>query len=225
MSRVRSLSHYKYTFLFAALLLLLVAAPHLAGGRTMAVPVLLVALMIAVVRAIDLGRGLARLCWTLALGALVVQSTGIIVERTSGLEAAKALLVAGSATYVLFFVIVIALLMKNIFTQTRVTPDTIRGGISIYFLMGILWAVAYRIVFVMDPDAISVAGHAGTLPDMIYFSFTTLTTLGYGDISPAGSVAKTMTILESTTGQVYMTVLIARLVGLHLVGRQEEKSQ
>ena len=225
MSRVQSMSQYKYTFLYAALLLLLVAAPHLAGGRRMAVPVILVALMIAIVRAVDLGRGLSRLCWALALGALVVQSTGTILDRTSGLETAKPLLIVGLAAYVLFFVVVIAILMKNIFTQTRVTPDTIRGGISIYFLMGILWAVAYRIGFIMDPDAISVADHSGSLSDMIYFSFTTLTTLGYGDMSPAGSVAKTMTILESTTGQVYMTVLIARLVGLHLVGRQEEKSQ
>jgi hypothetical protein len=57
---------------------------------------------------------------------------------------------------------------------------------------------------------------------LTYFSFTTLTTLGYGDITPVNWMARNLTILESTFGQIYLTVLIARLVGLHIAGKQKE---
>ena len=61
--------------------------------------------------------------------------------------------------------------------------------------------------------------HASELSYILYFSFTTLTTLGYGDITPVSLMARNLTILEATIGQIYLTVLIARLVGLQLVHR------
>ncbi len=108
--------------------------------------------------------------------------------------------------------------MKKIFSERTVTGDTIRGGIAVYFLMGILWAMFYQLVLLVQPDAIALPEHVGQFSDLIYFSFTTITTLGYGDILPRTFMARNLTILESALGQIYLTVLIARLVGLHLAG-------
>ena len=67
-----------------------------------------------------------------------------------------------------------------------------------------------------DPSAISFINENANTSDVIYFSFTTLTTLGYGDNLPVNNYARNLTILESALGQIFLTVLVARLVGLHL---------
>jgi hypothetical protein len=90
-------------------------------------------------------------------------------------------------------------------------------------LIGFAWAVGYAIIELINPGSFSglaeidVNNHAGRMMQMQYFSFTTLTTLGFGDILPRSSTARTLATLEAMTGQIYLAVLIARLVGLHIV--------
>ena len=112
-------------------------------------------------------------------------------------------------------------MIGKIFAQTQVTKDIIRGGIAVYFLLGIFWACLYRLLLHFDPQAIAISNYDGEFSTILYFSFATLTTLGYGDIVPIAWQARSLTILESTIGQIYMTVLIARLVGLHLTGMEK----
>ena len=105
-------------------------------------------------------------------------------------------------------------LTKTILSRKTVTSDTIKGGISIYFLIGLLWGIFYDIASRIKPDSF------GTLEnrtiDLFYYSYTTLTTLGYGDITPTGDGVKLLAICEAFVGQVYLAIFIAQLVGLSI---------
>lgn len=122
-------------------------------------------------------------------------------------------------TYTLFYGICLLIFLHRIFSETTVTIDSIQGGIAIYFLSGVFWAFLYQTLLLFDPDAILFSDHVvGAFSDLIYFSFITMTTLGYGDIMPISRMAKNMAVLEAVWGQTYLAVLVARLVGLHLSG-------
>ena len=108
------------------------------------------------------------------------------------------------------------------------TRDKIAGAICVYLLLGVIWSLAYAIIAVTTPGAFRApeeitAGLAGGSHAFIYFSFVTLTTLGYGDISPVAPVSQTLAWFEAVTGQLYLTILVARLVGLH-ISHSEQKT-
>ena len=106
-------------------------------------------------------------------------------------------------------------LLKLFLKTKQVTGDSIKGAICIYFLLGILWGFLYRMVFFLDPNSFifNTPGNA----NLFYFSFTTLTTLGFGDIVPAGRVTGFMTVFEAVTGQLFFGIFIARMMGLYIV--------
>ncbi len=105
----------------------------------------------------------------------------------------------------------IILLMKSMFRARRVTADTIVGGICVYLLIGLFWALVYTLLNNLKSGVIAFEGD----PSLFYFSFTTLTTLGYGDILPKGRYVMMLTNFEAISGQIFLAVFIARLVGLH----------
>jgi voltage-gated potassium channel Kch len=87
-------------------------------------------------------------------------------------------------------------------------------------MLGLLWSLAYRLVDTLTPGAFAFnATHEQSMADFsaFYFSFVTLTTVGYGDITPVSSVARMLAVMESMTGTLYVAVLIARLVALYSV--------
>ena len=103
----------------------------------------------------------------------------------------------------------------NVFASGRAVGDRVFGAVVLYLLLGLLWAVAYHVVARLVPGAF--LGHpadAVDLSDWVYFSFVTLTTVGYGDITPFAQGARSLAILEALTGQLYPAVIIARLVSL-----------
>ena len=131
----------------------------------------------------------------------------------------------------LFFAYFIYILLVNVFKTDMITTDLIYGSICIYLLLGVEWAFIYSILDYFRPGSISFAMLEGVTgdfnqdfilrtPHYLYFSFTTLTTLGYGDIAPQTLSARMMTSLESILGQFYLTILVARLIGLHLIRKQ-----
>jgi len=113
--------------------------------------------------------------------------------------------------FILLFVIH---LTYDLFASKKVTGDTVKGGICAYILLGVLWAPIYKVVYTSNPLAFS--GGLNEHFSFFYFSFTTLTTLGYGDIIPVTSFAKMLTNLEAITGQMFLVIFMARLVGLHI---------
>lgn len=110
----------------------------------------------------------------------------------------------------------IALLIV-VLSKGHVTSTRIQGGIAVYLLVGIAWAHAYNIVAAYNPHAFVVStGTPNTPTEWVYYSFTTLTTVGYGDIVPVTRVSRMLCMGEALFGQLYLAVLIARLVALQV---------
>jgi voltage-gated potassium channel len=125
----------------------------------------------------------------------------------------------------LFLVTVLGLFSVSILGYVlrpgRVTGDKIYAAICVYLLAGYAWAFVYALLHELQPGSFSglaeVEDYAVRVMQMRYFSFVTLTTLGYGDIIPRSPAARTFATLEAVMGQIYLAVLVARLVGLHIV--------
>jgi len=136
--------------------------------------------------------------------------------------------ITGLMFRILFFGYIVFVFLTSIFKTKKITSDLIYGSVCIYFLMGIGWSFIYSLAEVIRPGSFELSSIVqGTeitaydthsiFPHFIYFSFTTLTTLGYGDILPKTLSSKFLTSLEAITGQFYVAVLVARLVALHLI--------
>lgn len=100
---------------------------------------------------------------------------------------------------------------------TRITSAEISAALSAYLLFGVGWGIAYFLVESLRPGSVAIASTLdGTLlSNCIYFSFVTLTTLGYGDISPISQQARSLALVEAIAGQLYIAVLIGKLIGLY----------
>lgn len=114
-------------------------------------------------------------------------------------------------------------LLSQIFRPGRVSHLRIQGAIAVYLLFGVLWAHAYHIAALLQPGAFhGPAEELSNVGGWAYYSFVTLTTVGYGDITPVSQVARTLSIAEALTGQLYLAVLIARLVAMEIVFWQQK---
>ena len=130
-------------------------------------------------------------------------------------------ILAVQGIYGLFFGSAALLILRSILQTSRVTADTVRGGICVYLLLGYFWALLYSIVYTLDPNAFSgVLVTATSHLRALYFSFVTLTTLGFGDVVPVNKIASVLTILEALVGQMYPTVFIALLINGYFAHRQ-----
>ena len=118
----------------------------------------------------------------------------------------------------IFIGYIIVLILRYIFRQENVTLETIYGAIAVYILIGILWVFLYNLTELLHPGSFSLAEvlDAESKKALYFFSFVTLTTLGYGDITPVSGPARSLAMLEAIVGQMYIAVLIARLVGMHI---------
>jgi hypothetical protein len=124
----------------------------------------------------------------------------------------------GSGFGFLFFAYMAVLILRHIFRVEEVTRDVIHGALVVYLLLGILWGFLYALLEGLRPGSFGIPpGFIGENRLLfIYYSFITLTTLGYGDITPLTAPACSLSLLEAALGQIYLAVLVARLVGLHI---------
>ena len=117
--------------------------------------------------------------------------------------------------------LIAVVLLLQVFREGAVTHSRIQGAIAVYLLFGIGWAHAYHITETLHPGSFATTAAAmSNVSDWVYYSFVTLTTVGYGDITPARPIARTLSIGEALTGQLYLAVLIARLVAMEVVSWQ-----
>lgn len=155
---------------------------------------------------------------------------GIVVMISNGvgyfIPGQEADLLASSFSLV-FLMAVIMMLFRHIFSKHTVNFNTIIGAVCLFMLIGITFGFAYQLTDYFVPSSfhyaseISGTGTDAFLDRFFYYSFTTITTLGYGDIIPLSPPARYLSTFEALTGQLYLTILLARLVGLHLSQRQD----
>ena len=209
----------KYNCLLMTQIIILIAYPIFQIFETK-FPIIPLLLLIAIAPA--LWVGLSRKVF------LVVISVGVFAFLSSLLvswgikeavdETNRVLLIL----YAVFFFLAISILIKKISSGTIVTADTIKGGISIYYLLGLFWAMLYMILLTFDPNALTNIQKETAGFDSYYFSFTTLTTLGYGDIAPVVRYAKILAITEAVVGPVYLAIFVAQLIGLNIARKLKD---
>ena len=125
-----------------------------------------------------------------------------------------------------FFVFIITIVLKFIFSQEEITGDMLAGAASVYLMLAIIWMYAYRLIALIQPGSFAIADAQNIeQTTALYFSFVTITTLGYGDIFPVTTLAKSCAILEAVVGQLYLVVTVAWLVGMQVSHRMARKSK
>jgi len=198
-------------FLLLSLLLLLFAYPY---GQVR--PLLILSLngltLIAGLYAVSTIR--RHVVIAAVISALQVLSAAIYIK--TGLILSDVIAIS---LFAIFYIYVLVIVLAYVIKGIEVTKDKILGAVSIYLLIGFTWASFYRIVFSFQPEAFSVSdtflARTGPQPDFVYFSFITLLTVGYGDVSPISGIARSLAILEGIVGVLYIGVFISRLLTLY----------
>ncbi len=217
---LRLLRPQSYNGLLMSIMILIVVSPlqqYLERGMWL-LEVALVLVLVFAINEVAGDRHGVRMVLFLGLPAVVGRLLAVLWDEPPTIVFALTFVFTLS-----FLVAVIVLLQRDIMTSDRVSGDTLRGAVCVYVLLGVVWAIAYGFVNYLEPGAFSVAEHLvdqdRSLALHIYFSFVTLTTLGYGDISPISPIARTLAWLEAFVGQIYVALTIARLVSMYISDR------
>ncbi|RLD90943.1 MAG: hypothetical protein DRJ09_02665 [Bacteroidetes bacterium] len=134
----------------------------------------------------------------------------------------KYLMLTSHLFSVVFFIIVVVLSIIKLAKAKVISAIEFIEAVNIYFYLGIIGSILLSVTYWLNPDAFS-AGNPLTAPaDFIYFSFVTLTSLGYGDISPVDPMARSISIFLSFSGQIYIAMIISMLVGKYLNAKQND---
>ncbi len=130
---------------------------------------------------------------------------------------------------IVFLGMLSVVVLHQVFREGPITMQRIMGAVVVYLLLALMWAHAYKLVELQRPGSFNSAGPSAVDHDfnpktrLIYFSFTTLTTLGYGDITPVHPIARSLVMLEALIGQLFPIILIARLVSMEIYYRRIQK--
>ncbi len=118
----------------------------------------------------------------------------------------------------------IAVILKHVITARRVSEDIIFGSVAVYLLLGVLWALAFELLNGVMPgmvirtvgEIITADQRATLFSEFTYFSFITLTSVGYGDLAPISTQARALAMVEGIFGQLYTAILVGKLVGMYV---------
>lgn len=118
---------------------------------------------------------------------------------------------------VLFYAYTAIIILSYILREKKVTAEIIYGAICAYLLIGLMWACVFFSLETLQPGSFQMAqGLNPGFSEFSYYSFVTLTTLGYGDITPLSHPARSLSTTEAVTGQLYLAIMIAGLVGIYI---------
>src|SRR5262245_52202882 len=174
------------------------------------------AVLVAAVWAVSRHRGVLVAGLSLATPTFIAAWMQHFIER----RWLSAVYLVLGALFLGFTAIVV---LRQTLGGATVTADTIAGAICFYLLLGVIWALVYALIELAHPGsfldggrpvASATGGRRTLVPELLYLSLVTLSTLGYGDILPVTPPARMLAALEGIIGPLYLAVLIARLVGL-----------
>ncbi len=153
-----------------------------------------------------------------------------VAERLNMLLAPNPRIIfVGTIAWLAFFAFVTWQQLRSVLRQREVTGETLSLAMAVYLLLGLTWGLLYIVLFQCQENAFSfpsgsvlsvepTAHQHLVFPVLTYFSLTTLATIGYGDIIPLTLQARYAAVAEGITGQMYLAILVARLVGMHMQG-------
>lgn len=196
-------------YLLAGLLVLLAVLPfvHTVSGAALA-NLLSGFVVVTAVVAVGRSRTALGIAAVLAAPTLLFQIVGLATEDRGFLALS---FVSGAALYL----VAVAYLLRYVMRRDVLTLDKLYGAAATYLLLGVAWAYLYANLQHLQPGSFALGGAPAepNLRDLIYFSFTALTTTGFGDITPVQPIARTLTMFEQLAGVLYVAILIARLAG------------
>ena len=162
--------------------------------------------------------------------AFVLAALTLVARWASYAGATRELLIANSGLAVAFLSFATAGILLRVVSSGPVTRHRIEGAVAVYLLIGVIFASLYSLIALVQPEAfqLSAVTEGGTVrqqydrltSQLTYYSFITLTTVGYGDVAPIDPLAKQFAVLEGLVGQLYPAILLARLVSLELADRK-----
>ena len=219
--RIRS-----YLGLLAALLVLFVVAPWLSAFTVLTIrlsDLLSLLVLIAGIHAVQ------RSLLSVALIGLLAGGT-VVFELLFHFGQGDLWAVLANFMALAFLLSLFLIIEFDVFTANTVTMETLAGACCGYFLLAAIFASIYSILLQFDPQALSLWPGATIPPDQLtfqgqeygvlgYFSIATLTTLGYGDIVPNSTATRSTAAVEALIGQLYIAVVIARMIGMYISGR------
>ncbi|MFT3883754.1 MAG: ion channel [Gemmatales bacterium] len=160
-----------------------------------------------------------------AIIAIVLMAVSLLLELFTTLLPTNLSFILFHLLRIVFLGFIVSQVFKHIFKPRLVTFDTISASLCIYLMLGAVWAHIYAIVEMVTPGSIAyVIPHVPEQKSteiarsfhMLYFSFVTLSTVGYGDMVPTTTVARMFAVTEAISGQIYLLVMVSRLVGLQV---------
>ena len=214
----------RFVILLSAELLLTVVFPLLRGAlRSPIVPSLLISvLLLATIFAVSRQRIHFWIAVVLATSAFLV----IWINNATPL---KWLQILAYVIEFVFFAYTTAIILSDVLRRGRVTIDKLTGAVSVYLLIGVTWAMLFGLIDSIQPGSFEFrvsssegSSDAQSFPRLLYYSYVTLSTLGYGDITPLSRAAQTFSWLEALVGQLFLAVLVARLVGLYIAHESQQ---
>ena len=207
-----------FLMLLVLILLMLILPPFLREwvSTRILLDVFLTAILFALIYAIKSNRTQMVIGVILALPLILTTWAAYFIEITS----------MGLTTRIfsaLFFGYAVTNILRQMSTRKEVTREMIFGAIVAYLLIALMWAFLYMVLEKLAPGSFSFSQKAvlSETKQFQYFSFVTITTLGYGDVTPLTDRASTLAMLEALVGQIYLVVLVAWLVGMHVSRRSK----
>jgi hypothetical protein len=152
---------------------------------------------------------------------------GVILNIIAARSHAESIELVSFLALIGFLLVATAYTLRQIAVGRSIDANRLAGAVCVYLLLGVIWAMLYTLVNLLSPGAF-----AGFSPSMdrswdsewLYFSFVTMTTLGYGDILPVSAIARGLAYLQALAGQFYIAILVAGLVGAYISERQQGES-
>ena len=211
-------------FLLGGLLLLLFLLPLLEEAQR---PVLITAVITTVLVAgvVAVGATKTEIRSACGLAAVHVVMAFVSFWVDNGGAAFVAVIWLGIAALAVLFIYALFLVLRFVLRSRQISTDQIYAGICVYLMIGFSFGSLYYLVNILNSNAFSAntaqSASRGGL-DLMYFSFVTLATVGYGDVTPASPLVRSLAQLEALTGTLYMATFMARLVSLHGTGTDQQ---
>ena len=201
------------TWLLLALIALVLVYPYIETGDFGRIVLGVLYSLVMIGGAHAIGQSKRLLILRVGLAAL-----GIALQWTALLTGALLAMQLASLTYATFLTMAIAEVLRYIMKRGPITADKLHGALAGYIMMAFLWAFIYALIESVKPGSFAPTvplRDPGSFFRFLYFSFTTLTTTGFGDVAPVSDEARSVVMIEEFTGVFFVGVLIARLAGLY----------